>query len=348
MRLAISMGDPLGIGPEIICKALHTNDLPSTIRVRLHGSSVAMLAAAERSRTSVLWSEGAHVTDAQIELITDPICDDWLRAPRMAPPGPTAEGGAASFRFIEAAIRDAQRDPADPLFCDAVVTAPISKTSWSLAGITRYPGHTELLSERFSAPHSGMLFVGPSLRVMLASIHIPLARVASTLSIASILSAIELAHQACVDEGIARPRIAVCGINPHAGEAGILGDDESRLVIPAIEAAKAKGIDASGPHPGDTVFNAAVKAPRGPGLYDCVVAMYHDQGLIPIKLLDGKLAVNVTVGLPTIRTSPAHGTAFDIAGGVSGETPAIADPASMIAAIEHAIRLVNARRTRQA
>ena len=183
-----------------------------------------------------------------------------------------------------------------------------------------------------------MLFVGPSLRVMLATIHVPLVAVRDALTIGKVFEAIELADAACRDLGVARPRIAICGLNPHAGEGGILGVDESEVITPAIEQARRKGVDASGPFPADTIFNAAAAPPHGRGAYDCVVAMYHDQGLIPVKLLDGRLAVNTTVGLPTVRTSPAHGTAFDIAGKNA------ADPCSMRAAIELAVRMVEVRR----
>ncbi|MBY0261396.1 MAG: 4-hydroxythreonine-4-phosphate dehydrogenase PdxA, partial [Phycisphaerales bacterium] len=217
----------------------------------------------------------------------------------------------------------------------AIVTAPISKTSWMLAGHTRHPGHTELLADRFDAPESGMLFVGPSMRVMLATIHVPLRDVPRGLTTALVLRAIRLAHQSCLDFGVKSPKIGVCGVNPHAGEGGILGTEDEAVITPAVAAARALGIGATGPHPADTIFSQAVLPPRGPGALDAIVAMYHDQGLIPIKLLDKREAVNVTVGLPTIRTSPAHGTAFDIAG--TGR----ADPASMHAAIRTALELLD-------
>jgi len=154
-----------------------------------------------------------------------------------------------------------------------------------------------------------MMFVGPQLRVVLATVHIPLMEVRNRLTIGCVLDAIELGAQGCHTVGIAHPRIAVCGLNPHAGEAGILGDEETRLIEPAIKFAVEQGINASGPFPADTIFNAALA-----GKYDLVVAMYHDQGLIPVKLIARDQSVNMTVGLPIIRTSPDHGTAFDIAG----------------------------------
>jgi 4-hydroxythreonine-4-phosphate dehydrogenase len=178
-----------------------------------------------------------------------------------------------------------------------------------------------------------MLFVGPHLRVMLATIHVPLMRVGAMLTWARVLESIELSHEACVALGVERPRIAVCGLNPHAGEGGILGWEDERVIAPAVSSAQAAGICATGPLPGDTVFKAACARPFGRGDFDCVVAMYHDQGLIPVKLIDGERAVNVTVGLPAIRTSPAHGTAFDIAGTNS------ASQVSMGEAIDLAIRM---------
>lgn len=322
--IAISLGDPLGIGPEIILKALGDARLRSAARYRIHGSRAALERAARFTGLSV-----AVLDDAGVKIVDDGAFDAALLG--TSTPGPTAAGGAASFRWVEAAIDDAKRGAA------AIVTAPISKTSWSLAGHTDFPGHTELLAARFGAKRSGMLFVGPHLRVMLATIHVPLMDVGRLLTAARVGEAIELAAEACRGLGIGSPRVAVCGLNPHAGEGGILGAEDDRVIAPAIAAARAKGIDVRGPLPGDTVFGAAAAPPFGKGQYDCVVAMYHDQGLIPVKLIDGERAVNVTVGLPTIRTSPAHGTAFDIAGrGVASAT-------SMVESIDLTIR-VAARR----
>lgn len=290
-RLAISLGDPAGIGPEIT-------------RAALQDPGVAALA------DFVLF--GA--------------------APGFAPMGrASAEGGRISHAAVCDAIGSVQRGEVDGL-----VTAPIAKESWSLAGV-RYPGHTELLADRFASPRSAMLFVGPTLRVILATIHVPLSRVPGLLTTARILECIELAHEACVALGVAGPRVAVAGLNPHAGEGGLFGPEDDAIIRPAVEAARAKGLSASGPWPGDTVFLAAAK-----GDHDAVVAMYHDQGLIPVKLLDREAAVNVTTGLSwngraVVRTSPAHGTAFDIAG--QGRASA----ESMKAAIRLAARMVGVR-----
>jgi 4-hydroxythreonine-4-phosphate dehydrogenase len=243
---------------------------------------------------------------------------------------PTREGGDASFHAVQAAI-DAALLPVDhPDHIDAVVTAPISKEAWALAG-HRYAGHTELLAERLNATRHAMMFVAPRLRVILTTAHVPLAEVALRLTTHRLLDVIELGAEACASLGVERPRVAVCGLNPHAGEAGLLGHEERTIITPAIEEARRAGIDASGPYPADTIFRRALD-----GRFDLVVAMYHDQGLIPVKTLEWESAVNVTVGLPIVRTSPDHGTAFDIAG------TGVADHRSMKAAIELAIIMCRA------
>jgi len=334
------MGDPLGIGPEIICKALSDKRLQEAAGYRVFGSKAMLEDAARVSGITPYWRIGRE-GESQTSGLS--VVDDAAlgRVRGGESPGPTKEGGDASFRWVESAIEAASRPAGDPGRADAIVTAPISKTSWHLAGHAAWPGHTELLAERFRSPRSGMLFVGPHLRVMLATIHVPLARVPAVLTREHVLEAIELAHQSCIDMGIASPRIAVCGLNPHAGEGGILGQEDGQVIAPAVERAVARRIRATGPLPADTLFSAAAAPPFGKGMYDCVVAMYHDQGLIPVKLIDREKTVNVTVGLPTVRTSPAHGTAFDIAG------KGVASAESMKAAIELAIQMVERRRAAQ-
>jgi 4-hydroxythreonine-4-phosphate dehydrogenase len=225
--------------------------------------------------------------------------------------------------------------------CDAMVTAPISKEAWHAAGITRYPGHTELLGEAFESPASAMLFVGPTLRVMLATIHVALRevpRAIERLGVAGVLAKIELCERAARELGVARPRVAVAGLNPHAGEHGLFGREDQDVLAPAVLRARALGIEASGPHPGDAVFMQAAD-----GKHDVVLAMYHDQGLIPVKLVDRRRTVNTTVGLAwqgraVVRTSPAHGTAYDIAG------KGVADATSMKEALLLAARMARASR----
>ena len=298
--IAITAGDPGGIGPEIVAAAVRDAGLAARAELRVYG----------RVDAGGVGASGAR--------------------------GPTREGGRESLESVERAIADAKRPPGDAARVEAIVTGPISKEAWHLAGHS-WPGHTELLAERLESPRSGMLFVGPKLRVILATVHVPLARVPGTLTTARVLECIELGARACAElmKGPARPaRVGVAGLNPHAGEHGLLGDEDARVIAPAVAAARAAGIDAEGPVPGDVVFGRMVK-----GRYDLVVAMYHDQGLIPVKLLDGERSVNVTVGLAwqgrrVVRTSPAHGTAFDIAG------KGAADATSMKAAIELAIEMV--------
>jgi 4-hydroxythreonine-4-phosphate dehydrogenase len=244
---------------------------------------------------------------------------------------PSKMGGEASMRFCLDAIDAARKG-----IVDAVVTAPIAKESWKLAGY-HYPGHTELFAEKTGARRHAMMFAGGPLKVALATVHIPLNGLWGRLNIGAVFHPIELLHETLVNWfEIPKPRIAVCGLNPHAGENGQFGDDEDRIIRPAILMARDQGIDATGPYPGDTVFLAAKE-----GKFDAVVAMYHDQGLIPVKLLAFDQAVNLTIGLPIVRTSPDHGTAFDIVGRNR------ANPGSMRAAIEMAIDLAVKRHARE-
>jgi 4-hydroxythreonine-4-phosphate dehydrogenase len=311
-RLAVTLGDPWGIGPEVTAAALRD------ARVKVAATWVVL---------GKPGGDGAKAGGAKDPGVTP-----------ATTPGPTAHAGELSFRAVERAIDLCKLPPSDPARCHGLVTAPISKEAWALAGHTKYHGHTELLAERFNAPRSAMYFHGPALKVVLATVHIPLAQVPAALTTERILATIELGHHACVELGIPRPRVGVCGLNPHAGEHGLLGAEDDGVIAPAVAAARAAGVDASGPWPGDTVFLAAAAPPAGKGKFDLVVAMYHDQGLIPVKLLDRERTVNVTVGLPVVRTSPAHGTAFDIAG------RNVADPSSMIEAMLLAARMASARR----
>jgi 4-hydroxythreonine-4-phosphate dehydrogenase len=209
----------------------------------------------------------------------------------------------------------------------ALVTAPISKQLLRDAGY-RFEGHTELLAHVARTKRFAMMLLGGPLRVSLATIHVPLAQVPRLLSKQRIIEVIELSHDLCKRLGIRRPKIGVAGLNPHAGEGGLLGHEERRIIGPAVRQAKRKGINATGPWPADTLFYKAYH-----GEFDAVVAMYHDQGLAPLKMIAFDTGVNLTLGLPFVRTSPDHGTAFDIAG------KGIANPASMIAAINLAARL---------
>jgi len=333
--LAVTMGDPGGIGPEVIAKALADPELRRAAKFRVLGPARALEVAAQRAGLEAYWWKVDHAsalvdtTTVHEVVLLDYAADD------LFPAQANRLGGELSFRLVEDAIALARREPGDPRRVDGIVTGPINKQAWSMAGHGRFPGHTELLTTRFNAKRSAMFFHAPAgegaphgLNVILATVHLPLMDIRNVLTIGKVFDAIELGDEACRMLGIARPRIAVAGLNPHAGEGGILGDEETRLIEPAIRLAQENGIDARGPFPGDTIFNAALR-----GAYDLVVAMYHDQGLIPVKLLARDRAVNVTVGLPTVRTSPDHGTAFDIAGKDR------ADPGSMRSALELAIRM---------
>jgi len=329
------MGDPGGIGPEVIVKALADRGVRSLARFAVHGAADAMHDAAQAAGIQPFWWE-ARRGSALIETARSHdavLIDDRDDERTGYAHAPNRLGGELSFRWVEDAIASARLPDADPMRADAIVTGPISKEAWSLAGRGKYPGHTELLATRFGAKRHAMMFVGPSLRVVLVTAHLPLMDLRNTLTIGRIYDAIDLGHEACTRLGIARPRIAVCGLNPHAGEHGLLGDEEQRLITPAIRIAAEQGLDVQGPFPADTIFNAAVGAPGRPARFDLVVAMYHDQGLIPVKLLFRDESVNVTLGLPTVRTSPDHGTAFDIAGKNR------ADAGSIKAAIRLAVRM---------
>lgn len=334
--LAISMGDPLGIGPEIIAKAASNPRAREGAGWLVFGSAAALDRAASAAGSPRTWRAGGPPPRAGEMVVIDG--GEWPDAERAgAEPGPDVVAGRASLAWVEQAVEAARRSAGEPLAADAIVTAPIAKESWAMAG-SPFPGHTELLSARFESPRCAMLFVGPTLRVILVTIHVPLARVPALLTTARVRDAIELGHEACVALGVPSPRVAIAGLNPHAGEGGLFGREDADIIAPAVAGARAAGIDASGPHPGDAVFLAAAK-----GRYDLVVAMYHDQGLIPVKLVDRERAVNVTVGLrwrnrPVVRTSPAHGTAFDIAGRNQ------ADASSMIQAIRMATEMATRRR----
>ena len=329
--IGLTMGDPLGIGPEVVVKALSDAALRPKAKFVVYGCNDVLLEAAERAKVSTDWFRvEAASARAQAGSVLQPLVLDYAREGSLPQDrhGPSRLGGVLSKSFVEDAITDALRPQGDPRRLDAIVTGPISKESWSLAGF-KWPGHTELLAFRTKAKRHTMMFSSPRLRVALATAHLPLMDVRNVLTIGRVFDPIDLGNQFCQQLGVKKPRIAVCGLNPHAGEGGLFGDEEERVIRPAIDAARRAGVDAHGPFPGDTVFIAAAA-----GEWDLVVAMYHDQGLIPVKLLGWDKAVNVTVGLPIVRTSPDHGTAFDIAGQNR------ASDGSMRAAIALALKLV--------
>lgn len=321
--IVVTLGDPGGIGPECIVRALSDRNIRGLARFHIVGSHGILQAAAQACGVEPYWWAASIDADPSHELgLHDVVVLDTDRAwgAVAASREPTKSGGQYSFRLVETAIAMARAG--QPMRVDAIVTGPISKEAWSLAGKGKFPGHTELFASRFGVKRAAMMFIGPSLRVVLATIHIPLMDIRNALTIGRVFDAIDLGVEGCRQIGLARPRVAVCGLNPHAGENGLLGDEEERLIRPAIAHAVEAGMDVRGPFPADTIFNAAVA-----GKFDLVVAMYHDQGLIPVKLLARDESVNMTVGLPIVRTSPDHGTAFDIAG------KGTANPGSMKAAL---------------
>jgi 4-hydroxythreonine-4-phosphate dehydrogenase len=326
--IGITMGDPGGIGAEIIVKALADPALRRRARFAVFGLAEQLAYTADALEID-LPSRRQHHED----FLTRPLPDelvlldyDEFAQPSVLPRGPSKFGGKTSMAFCQDAIAAAKAR-----LIDAIVTAPISKASWQEAGFKKYPGHTELLADQFKVKHVAMMLVAPKLRVVLATIHQALFEIRNSFTIGCVFHPIDLADQALRRWfDLPHPRIAVAGLNPHAGEDGQFGDEEARIITPAIILAAEAGIRVCGPFPADTLFVKALA-----GEFDCVVAMYHDQGLIPIKLLAWREAVNLTLGLPIIRTSPDHGTAFDIAGKNQ------ADPSSMIAAINLAIDLIH-------
>ena len=258
------------------------------------------------------------------------VCEPVLYEPLVAGPLPpgvvSAVAGRASYQGVTRATRDALAGR-----IDAVATAPISKLAWARAGL-RWRGHTELLAELTGAGEVRMMFYAGRLSVVLATVHVPLAHVPALLTRERLETTIALAYAELPRFGVPRPRLALAGLNPHAGEGGLLGNEEQEVFAPVVESCRARGIDVSDPIPADAVFRRAAA-----GEFDAVIACYHDQGLLPIKLMAFGRAVNVTLGLPIVRTSVDHGTAFDIAG------KGVADPAAMIAAVRLAARLAAVR-----
>ncbi len=327
--IAITMGDPAGIGAEVIVKALADPDIRKLARFLILGLEDTLDAAADAAAINPFWFEHTIDQAAKIDSGVAVAHFDGYEAGYWVNARPTAMGGKASLAFVDAAIDLASRG-----VVDAIVTAPIHKTGWKLAGC-RFPGHTEKIANALRAKRHNMAFVGGGLRIALATTHIPLLELRNHLTIGLVFQPLDLLNEALVHWfGVDKPHIAVAGLNPHAGEDGRFGDEEKRIIEPAILMAQNAGINATGPYPADTLFT-----PKMRNKFDGIVALYHDQGLIPIKMLAFDSAVNVTLGLPTIRTSVDHGTAFDIAGTNS------ANPGSMKEAILLACMLAQKSRT---
>lgn len=324
------MGDPLGIGPEVLVKALADNELRNRARFVVFGFHDVLEYAADQAEINPFWWREPYEHGPRVQtgvLVAD---FDHIRAPRLnSIHEPDVVAGEASFQFVEEGIRHL-RDGS----IDGLVTGPISKQAWNLAG-RRFGGHTDLLAQRFNTKRVTMAFSAGTLRVALASTHIPLFELRNRFTIGLVYQPIDLLSRALREWfGIERPRIAVLGLNPHAGEGGLMGDEEERVIEPAIAMARSGGgCTITGPIPADTAFTPDVI-----DRFDGFVAMYHDQGLIPVKTRAFHEAVNVTLGLDAIRTSPDHGTAFNIAG------RGVANPSSTRAALNLAIDLARARR----
>lgn len=326
-RLAITLGDPAGIGPEVVLKALLHEDVYDRADPLVIGDRRVLERTVAALDLPLNIEAVSDVRGAAFRPGTVTVLDLENADPAAFAVG--EESAVAGNAAVEYVFRACDLAMAGEV--DAIVTAPLNKAAMNMAGYS-YAGHTELLTERTNAPRVSMLLIGPGLRIVHVSTHVSLREAIARVTPQRVEEVIQLAHDACRALGIAEPRIAVAGLNPHASEGGLFGNEEAESIIPAINAARARGLNVSDPQPPDTVFLRATK-----GHYDIVVAMYHDQGHIPMKLLAFDSGVNVSYGLPVIRTSVDHGTAFDIAG------KGIASESSMLAAIDVAVQMVSAK-----
>ncbi len=337
--IGITMGDPAGVGPEIIAKALAVPTVAASCRSVVIGDRTVMEAALALLHSPL--SLHAVSTPSECRFASGTLeCLDLKNVDAAALPRGqvSAQAGRAAYAYIETAVRLCQSGE-----IDGMVTAPVNKEALAAAGV-QHSGHTEILARLSNTQDFAMLLMGKDLKVIHVTTHVALRRVPDLCTRDRVLKVIHLAQQTMNGLGVARPRIAVCGVNPHAGEDGLFGDEEKREIIPAAEAARREGLDVHGPLPADTLFSRA----RG-GEFDIVVAMYHDQGHVPVKTLGftydeargrwtGLSGVNVTIGLPFLRVSVDHGTAFDRA------WKGIANPESMLEAIDVTVRMLGARR----
>ncbi|MGB0844634.1 MAG: 4-hydroxythreonine-4-phosphate dehydrogenase PdxA [Alphaproteobacteria bacterium] len=317
LPFAITMGDAMGVGAETIVKAANRGLLHDCFVI---GDKARLIEAADICGINL---DIRSISMPQVSGTSGLAV--FQHGPSFAGHEfgtVSARAGQASFDYLDEAIGLAK----DKRIA-GIVTAPIHKEAWAAAGVN-FPGHTEVLADRAKGAEVAMLLGNDELRVVLTTIHVPLRDACDLINKERVLRTIKLANQACKLLGIVSPRIAVAGLNPHAGEGGLFGSEEIDHICPAIDAAKTDGINASGPYAGDTIFARARK-----GEFDIVVAQYHDQGLIPVKYMGIADGVNITIGLPFVRTSPDHGTAFDIAG------KGIADEGSLVTALNYAKKL---------
>ena len=339
--IAITIGDPAGIGPEITAKALAD---PETYRLcnpvvvgDSHAMQMGIEVAGKNLKINIIEKPGqAKFSHGTIDLIDLNNIDPT----KIKMGQPAAMTGAASAQYVIHAA-----DLALNGAVDAIVTAPLNKEALHMGGY-HYPGHTELLAEKSGTSNYAMMLATGNLRVVHATTHIPFREIVNHLTVERIYATIQIAQDACLSLGIEKPRIAVAGLNPHSGDGGLFGDEEERIITPAIEKARKEGLDVDGPVPPDTVFGKAVG-----GQYDIVVALYHDQGHIPVKLLGMKFdeaagewtsirGVNITLGLKFIRTSVDHGTAY----GKAGRKEGTANPDSLKEAIQYAVQMAEAQK----
>jgi len=305
--IGITMGDAAGIGPEVVIKALNSRQVRNIADFLVIGDENVLKLTAKKLRMSIsgigIWPVGSG-----------------LEPEKIKPGRINRQTSAAAVAYIKEAVRLASTGA-----IDAIVTAPINKEGINKAGF-KYPGHTEMLAELTGTKNFAMMLAGGKIRAVLVTRHIPVREISRKLKTGNILNAIRI-----TDAGLKqyfncrKPRIAVAGLNPHAGDGGVIGFEEKKIILPAVKLARRQGINAKGPVSPDIVFRQA-----NSGVYDAVVCMYHDQGLIPLKLLAFEKGINVTLGLPFLRSSPDHGTAFDIAG------KGVANPESMIEAVKFA------------
>jgi len=302
--IGITMGDPVGIGPEIIVGALEHSDFSGTCTPVVLGD-IDMMAKAIDFTDSALKIRTIQEPAQAMNTpgIINLVALSHLPVEALAPGQPTAVTGKAMIKYIDTAVEMARNNT-----IDAMVTCPITKTAMKLAG-SHFHGHTELIAHATNTQNYAMMLAGDKLKVVLVTIHVPLSQVSELLSVENILKTIRITADSLKQRfGIPHPAVAVAGLNPHAGEDSLFGPEERDLITPAVDLARKEGINVDGPHPPDTLFFHAAQ-----GKYDGVVCMYHDQGLIPFKMIHFHDGVNTTLGLPIIRTSVDHGTAYDIA-----------------------------------
>jgi 4-phospho-D-threonate 3-dehydrogenase / 4-phospho-D-erythronate 3-dehydrogenase len=339
--IAITLGDPAGIGPEIVAKTLADPEIYRICNPVVVGDKDAVQMGIDVAKVDLKINvinepSQANYKHGAIDLIDLKNIDPTKI--QMGKPAPMT--GAASAQYV---IKAADLALAEKV--DAIVTAPLNKEAMHMGGYN-YPGHTELLAEKSETSDYAMMLATGNLRVVHATTHIPFRDISKYLTKERIHTTIQIAHNACQSLGIQKPRIAVAGLNPHSGDGGIFGDEEIKVITPAIEQARAEDMNVDGPVPPDTVFGKAAG-----GQYDIVVAMYHDQGHIPVKLLGMKYdeakgkwesvsGVNITLGLRFIRTSVDHGTAY----GKAGRREGTANPDSLKEAIQYAVQMAKARK----